>query len=344
MADIDVDALLAPLSDAAPSGADLEYDAAFLALEEASRGKAEQQFGDTLIAATEPDWRAMREQALQLFERTRDVRVAIHLMRAGARLSGFMGFASGLALVHGLLERHWDTLHPQLDASDNNDPTMRLNALDPLVDDESAVTNNSVVLDLRAAPLGSSRSSITVRQVELAFGKVDPLPGEAAPSEAGVLQGIQDAGGDTAALLAAMAASHEHVRGIEAIIGAKVGASRGPDLKALRAVTDCLARAARAAGGESAASGAGESAGAAGGSSGGAARGGAPGTIATRDDALQALDRVCEWIERHEPTNPAPLLIRRAKRLMTKNFMDIIRDLAPDGLSQVERIAGVDSE
>jgi len=40
MADIDVDALLAPLSDSAPSGADLEYDAAFLALDDASRGKA----------------------------------------------------------------------------------------------------------------------------------------------------------------------------------------------------------------------------------------------------------------------------------------------------------------
>jgi len=41
MADIDVDALLAPLGDAARSGADLEYDAAFLALDEASRSKAD---------------------------------------------------------------------------------------------------------------------------------------------------------------------------------------------------------------------------------------------------------------------------------------------------------------
>ena len=340
MADIDVDALLAPLSDAAPSGADLEYDAVFLALDEASRVKAEQQFGDTVIAATEPDWRTMKEQALLLFERTRDIRVAIQLMRAGARLNGFSGFASGLALVHGLLERHWDTLHPQLDASDNNDPTMRLNALDPLVDDDSAVVNNSVVVDLRAAPLGANRNSITVRQIELAFGKVDPLPGESAPSEAGALQGIRDAGGDTTATLAAMSACHEHVRGIEAIIGAKVGASRGPDLKTLRNVTESLARAAQAAGGETLARGADGS----GATAGGSVHGGVAGSIATRDDALQALDRVCDWIERHEPTNPAPLLIRRAKRLMTKNFMDIIRDLAPDGLSQVERIAGVDSE
>ena len=75
-----------------------------------------------------------------------------------------------------------------------------------------------------------------------------------------------------------------------------------------------------------------------------AARGGvapsAPGTINSREDAIRALERVCEWIERNEPSNPAPLLIRRSQRLMTKNFIDIIRDLVPDGLNQIEKLAG----
>ena len=66
-----------------------------------------------------------------------------------------------------------------------------------------------------------------------------------------------------------------------------------------------------------------------------------PGASASRDDAIRTLERVCEWIERHEPSNPAPLLIRRAQRLMRKNFFEIIRDLAPDGLDAVERIAGI---
>ncbi len=54
----------------------------------------------------------------------------------------------------------------------------------------------------------------------------------------------------------------------------------------------------------------------------------------------RSLDRACEWLERHEPTNPAPLLIRRAQRLMGKNFLEIIRDLAPAGIDQIENIAG----
>jgi type VI secretion system protein ImpA len=283
----------------------------------------------------------MKEQALLLAQRTRDLRVAIALARAGARLDGFAGFATGLALVHGLLERQWDTVHPQLDASDRDDPTMRLNALDPLADADT------LIADLRAAPLSGARGSITVRQVELAFGKVDAIAGESAVSEAGALQGLADAAQQTTGLLDAMLAVHAQVRAIETLVGAKVGAARAPDLKVLRHVTEALAKAAQAARGEAVASGDGGSADGAAASParrGDNGSGGVPGAIGSRDDALQALDRVCDWIERHEPTNPAPLLIRRAKRLMTKNFMDIIRDLAPDGLSQVERIAGVENE
>ena len=67
-------------------------------------------------------------------------------------------------------------------------------------------------------------------------------------------------------------------------------------------------------------------------------------TLRSREDAIRMLDKACEWIERNEPSNPAPLLIRRAQRLMSKNFMEIIRDLIPDGIDQVTRIAGVTEE
>jgi len=64
------------------------------------------------------------------------------------------------------------------------------------------------------------------------------------------------------------------------------------------------------------------------------------GEIRTRADAVRALDRVCEFLAQNEPTNPAPLLIRRAQRIMTMPFMDIIRELAPDAAGQVENITG----
>jgi len=85
------------------------------------------------------------------------------------------------------------------------------------------------------------------------------------------------------------------------------------------------------------------SADAAAGAPGAAAAGGgsiAVGDLRSREDALRALDRVCDFLNRNEPTNPAPLLIRRAQRIMTMPFMDIIRELAPEATQQVETITG----
>jgi type VI secretion system protein ImpA len=79
---------------------------------------------------------------------------------------------------------------------------------------------------------------------------------------------------------------------------------------------------------------------AAGGATGGAVAG-AGAEIRSREDAVRELDRVCMYLERHEPANPAPLLIRRAQRLVQMNFLDILRDLAPEGMSSIEKIAGL---
>jgi type VI secretion system protein ImpA len=35
-------------------------------------------------------------------------------------------------------------------------------------------------------------------------------------------------------------------------------------------------------------------------------------------------------------------MLRRAQRLMTMSFVDIVKDMVPDGLEQIERLAGVD--
>jgi type VI secretion system protein ImpA len=331
---LDLETLLAPLSDDAPCGGDLEYDPAFLALEEAGRGKPEQQYGDTIIPAEQPDWRAVREQALALAARTRDVRIAVWLARAGARLGGWRDGVAGLQLLAGLLERHWDHVHPQLDASDGNDPTMRLNALAPLAAGDAGLA------DFRAAALSGQRGSLTPRELELAFGKAEPTEHESVPTEAGVVQGVAEALAADAGLAEALHGGLKAVQAMVDVIDAKVGAGQGPELDGLLMLVRLVDRAARQATGAADASADADGTappGAAGAAPGVAA---GPGLIATREDAVRTLERVCEWIERNEPSNPAPLLIRRAQRLMSKSFIDIIRDLVPDGLDQIEKLAG----
>jgi type VI secretion system protein ImpA len=51
---------------------------------------------------------------------------------------------------------------------------------------------------------------------------------------------------------------------------------------------------------------------------------------------------LCEYYRRHEPSSPIPVLLRRAKRLVSKDFMDIIRDLTPSGIPEAELLAGAE--
>src|ERR1700760_1157192 len=112
MPDVDVESLLSPLSDAAPSGADLEYDDAFRRLTEAGEDKPEVEYGDTKYPPQPPNWPVVRGEALALAARTRDLRVAVWLARSGARLGGLAGYLDGLRVVQGLLERQWPSVHP----------------------------------------------------------------------------------------------------------------------------------------------------------------------------------------------------------------------------------------
>ena len=53
---------------------------------------------------------------------------------------------------------------------------------------------------------------------------------------------------------------------------------------------------------------------------------------------------VCDYLERAEPTNPAQLLLRRARRLVNKNFLELVRELAPESLGEVARIMGMSAD
>ncbi|HRD95027.1 MAG TPA: type VI secretion system protein TssA [Rubrivivax sp.] len=328
--------LLQPLSADAPSGPDLVYEPPFAALESAGAGKPERQYGEKVYPAEPPDWVAVQEQALTLAATTRDLRIAVWLLRCGCRLHGLGGAVAGLRLLEGLLLGLWDSVHPQLDASDNNDPTMRLSALAPLA------ASDAVLADLRSMALAPVRGSLTLRDLELGLGKAVAGPDEPTPTESGVLQALQALLEQHPALAeqanAATQAATHLVRQLDEQLGAANTVELAPLVQLLQVLTQAIRRLspegrddARDSSREVAADGNAPRA---------AAGAAATGTISSRADAVRELERVCEWLERHEPANPAPILIRRAQRLMNKSFLEIIRDLAPDGLAQVENLAG----
>lgn len=338
---LDLESLLTPLSEDAPSGVNLEHDPVFLRLELAGAGKLERQYGDKVYPAEPPDWQTVREHANALALRTRDLRVAVWLTRCAARLDGIAGAVSGLQLVHGLMKQRWADVHPQLDASDGNDPTMRRNGLAPLA------AANAAISDLRAAALSSARGSATVRDLELGLGLAEAKADEARLSPEGVLDALRAALQRSPELAQALASGRDAAQGIAAIADAELTGAAALDLQPLVTLMRDLDQACKRATGA-----AGEEAPPANHAtdvdaerttaSRSASSSQTMGEVASRDDVVRVIDGLCAWIERNEPSNPAPLLLRRAQRLMSKSFVDIVRELMPEGLDQIEKLAGID--
>ena len=76
----------------------------------------------------------------------------------------------------------------------------------------------------------------------------------------------------------------------------------------------------------------------------GGARAGFSGAINSRAEAIRAIEMVCEYLERAEPANPAPLFLRRGSQLISHNFLQLLKVLAPESLANVAGLVGVDPE
>lgn len=340
MSVIDINGLLSEVSPDSPCGDNLEYDPAFVELERDARGKEEQSLGDSTVAAEPPDWREVRKIATDLFGRTRDLRVAVYLTRSLLNMEGIAGLADGLSLLRGMLERYWDCLHPQLDPDDDNDPTFRVNTIVTLCD------RDATLLNVQEAPLVNSRAlgRFGLRDLLIAKGEVQAPadPDASVPDQATIDAAFMDADADE---LQATADSVTRCSGdlaaIDAILMEQIGASQAPDLSALSNMLKSMQsalneRLARRGIGTATDEDTEQSAG-------GAVQP-ASGEIVGREDAVRMMDRISDYFERNEPSSPVPLLMQRAKRLVSMNFMDILKDMAPDGVQQASTISGIDEE
>src|SRR5437867_2073246 len=97
-----VDSLLEPISADKPCGEDIGYDPQFVELDTVIQGKPETQFA----AAEEPDWNAVMERCMELFNRSKDLRVAVRLALGLLKTEGLPGFRDGLLVIKGLIERY----------------------------------------------------------------------------------------------------------------------------------------------------------------------------------------------------------------------------------------------
>jgi type VI secretion system protein ImpA len=64
------------------------------------------------------------------------------------------------------------------------------------------------------------------------------------------------------------------------------------------------------------------------------------GDVASRDDVIRMIDKILAYYQRYEPSSPVPMLLERAKRLAPMNFMEVMENLAPDSMQQLNVIRG----
>lgn len=335
---LDLDDLLHPLDDDAPCGEDLEYDPDFIALEMANQPGEERVIGDAVIPAEDPDYEQVITLATPLLGRTKDLRIAVIMANAALQTNGLPGFAACLHYIRNCLDDFWDHVHPQLDNEDDDDPTMRVNAI-------LGLTNRASVLrSLRMASLVDSRAfgRFSLRDIEVASGEVTPTEDmENTPTQQTIAAAFQDEDADALAqTVAASAAILEHVKAIADILDDRIG-TMGPDLTPLQKVAfDINKHLAVHTGGETETStdetiaDAPEAAPAPQASSSG-------GAINTPDDVVSALERIVDYYARNEPSSPLPILLNRAKRLVSADFVTIMKDMAPAGVENVALIGGL---
>lgn len=341
-----VDAWIEPLGDP-PCGDDLEYDNEFLELTKASEGKPETQFSP----AEPPDWGQVIDHAESLFNRTRDIRVALAWGRAQLHRVGLPALPEVLRLCRELMERYWDDVHPKPDP-DDGDAYARLNALAQLDDAQTLLG------DIRQAAIFRSRSvgQLTVREAEVALELMPAREDESAPSRDGLIQMMADVARDDPSLREMPQRIQDELDRLLSLLDERAGWGRGPSCDPLKRFLSAWSKAmpqdlGDAADGDTdldsllgdlgisdhdndsvAEAPAARR----------AARGGSLDAIETRADAIKAIELVCAYLERTEPSNPAQLFLRRAQRLIDKNFLELVKELAPDALNEVAKVMGVD--
>jgi len=334
MTALDTSSLLAPIAEEAPCGEDLE-DTQLLASFDAYR-----LFGRPTPLDADVDWRDIRKASFEALGQSKDIRLLAHLAASALRTDGLKSFFSCLSVARSWIDDHWTHVYPLID----DDAILRKNALNALAD------RMAVVDGLRRIALVSHRQlgTVSLRDLDIATGQMNAAEGEEAKSESQIAATFSAA--DPAMLAQLLMDVREAISALQFIEekmrndggGSQAVPTFDPLSSQLHRMEALLADKVGSAevvpsGGEETDAGS------------SAAGAGVPvayaaGAIRSREDALRSLDLVSKYFRENEPSSPIPLFIERAKRLVSKDFLEVLADIAPDALTQARAAGGIREE
>ncbi|HWW80523.1 MAG TPA: type VI secretion system protein TssA [Steroidobacteraceae bacterium] len=293
-------------------------------------------FGRSAPLSAEIDWHDIRDRSLEAMQKSKDFRLLTHLASAVVRTDGFAEFVQTLTVGARWLDSWVETVFPLVD----EDGILRRSALNGFAD------RMAVVDGVRRAPILVHRQlgSVSMRDIEIVTGHLIPAEGETGAVSAEQLEGLFAATSveQLRALHAQLNEAVTSLKSMETAVSLRSGVQAAPDFatlavplaRTLKRVSDHLATrpdaAAEATPGATTAGGAEAAADVV-----------AVGTVRNRQDATRALDAVAAFFRTNEPSSPIPLLIERAKRLVAKDFLEVLAELAPEALGPAKAASGV---
>lgn len=317
-----------------------------------SEGTREQQYGNTIIAAHPPDFRATTQLAAELAQQTRDLRIAVLLIEGQTHDRGLDGLADGLELLRHWVCDLWDSVHPQLDPADDFDPFIRINSLGRLCEPERLIAMVGkmalveapphIIVTLDDArwvrgeqPQAAKADRPTEMEVEAAFlslslGELRQRYDTSRRGEASLMETVRFLEGkagkgvwDASELIARISACS---RMLKEQLRKRLSAA---DSVVTDVVDDIDAGEPTRSATDWKADNVDESI-----TSLSRIR------VDSREDAAQVIEAATRYFETYEPSSPVPLLLRRAKKMINQGFVDILRDLAPEALASARSLAG----
>jgi len=342
-----------PISEESPSGPNLEYDSRFQELCRAAEGTREQQYGSTLIAAKPPDWLVVEPLASELATETRDLRLGVLLVEAATHHTGIAGLAESMELLQSWVCQLWESIHPQLDPEDELDPFIRINSLARLCEPERLPAQLMAMPLVEVPPhtkvtlhdyecLREKRTTKTTdgstaylsrQEIDAAFRAVDlgrlrttyAACQRAEQALSTIVGFVQEKAGESAwdasllmqYILKCSDLIREQLRNRFSVadsVVTEVASGQPLDASASQWAARLIDHSVLSL---------------------------SQLRVESREDAAQVLETVIRFFESQEPSSPVPLLLKRARRLINQDFVEILRDLAPDGLRQAQSLTGV---
>lgn len=333
--DAQLEELKEPLGSDAPCGEDLE-DSQLLASFDAYR-----LFGRSAPFDPAPDWREIEKAARAALQRSKDFRLLAHLGAAILRTRGLPAFLGVLEIASSWLEQHWTDVFPRID----DDAILRKNALNCFADRMAVIDGVRRYPFLRHPQLGT----VSLRDIDIATGQQPADDAEQTPDQSQIQATLMAVEPNALTELKALVdVGLESLQHIETRMRDEGGAVAAPEFDPLqtplRQLHRVLAEALSQRDGDSPAEAQsdGEDAASAAGTAAAAVR--APGSITSRQDAIRALDAVAAYFRQTEPSSPVPLFVERAKRLIGKDLLEVLADIAPDAVSQARAAGGLRDE